>query len=562
MPAISWRLYSGPLMTVAFGAALFVLGRLMVPIPIPGVILFFPVLFAAYVGGTAPGLISALLALGFAALSYADPGQNLIFGTDPSTRLLLLAIVLFATAFLIGAAQDRARRSRREIEGAAQATREISMALDAANFGVILLDRDLKARFMNRAFCKMWDYPLEKAASNPDFVSLAQHGRDRRLLKLRPEDRDFFADLRIAAVREGDPMPLEVNMANGRVIRIRCSVLPDDGRMLTYTDVTEAARRNDELEALRSAVDQVRYGVMLLDRDLRAQFINRAFRAMAEFSDEFADSKPTFIEILQHGRATNAYAAPNGDVEAFIARRLELVRQGTKEPVELRWSRGRVVRNEITPLPGGGRMLTYHDITDLANTAEELERLATTDALTGLINRRQFFALTEREWSRVQRYERPLSLLMLDIDAFKSINDRFGHEVGDDVLMRTAAVMREAKRDSDIIARIGGEEFALLLPETDLPGAALFAERLRVACNKIHVLPDRRDRAISVSIGVAEADPRMSGFDELMRRADEALYAAKRAGRNRYQCAPQFGPEQPGAGEHYGVAAQVLARKH
>jgi diguanylate cyclase (GGDEF)-like protein len=335
--------------------------------------------------------------------------------------------------------------------------------------------------------------------------------------------------------------------------------------MLTYTDVTDEVRRSEELESLRSALDQVDYGVMLLDRDLRARFINRAFCRMADIPDALATDTPTFGQILQHGRERNAFDLPESEIEPYIARRLAMVREGTKDPVELRWSGGRVVRHQITALPGGGRVLTYTDISDLAKAAEELERLATTDALTGLCNRRQFFALAEREWSRVQRYDRPLAMLMFDIDSFKAINDRFGHEVGDNVLVRVAAACRDAKRDTDIVARIGGEEFAFLLPETDLPSAGLFAERLRVACSKIHVLPDRRDLAITVSIGVAEVEPGMRGIEDAMRYADAALYAAKRAGRNCVQCAPQLPPDnvQPAdAIGQYGVADHRTVRKH
>ena len=127
---------------------------------------------------------------------------------------------------------------------------------------------------------------------------------------------------------------------------------------------------------------------------------------------------------------------------------------------------GETIRFKWTVLPDGGRMLSYTQVTDLVQRADEWEDLASIDGLTGLFNRRHFLELAESEWSRFDRYERPLSLVMIDIDRFKSINDRFGHDVGDRVIEHVASICREGKRASDIVARIGGEEFVMLLPET------------------------------------------------------------------------------------------------
>jgi len=118
-------------------------------------------------------------------------------------------------------------------------------------------------------------------------------------------------------------------------------------------------------------------------------------------------------------------------------------------------------------------MLTYTDISDLVRHGEALERLATTDALTGLYNRRHFLVLAEAEWSRFHRYYRPLTLLMIDVDRFKSVNDQFGHDVGDKAIALIAAIFREGWRGPDVVARLGGDEFAVLLPESDLPQARI-----------------------------------------------------------------------------------------
>jgi diguanylate cyclase (GGDEF)-like protein len=171
--------------------------------------------------------------------------------------------------------------------------------------------------------------------------------------------------------------------------------------------------------------------------------------------------------------------------------------------------------------------------------AVDLGMLATTDGLTALFNRRHFEELARAEWTRYQRYGRPLSLLLLDVDKFKSINDRFGHDAGDLVLKAVAFTCKTTKRQTDVAARIGGEEFVLLLPETDEAAAETAAERLRKAI-QVHTrsLPGG-NLEVTVSIGVAGAGLAMSGFEVMLKRADEALYEAKRMGRNRVVRAPK-----------------------
>jgi diguanylate cyclase (GGDEF)-like protein len=169
---------------------------------------------------------------------------------------------------------------------------------------------------------------------------------------------------------------------------------------------------------------------------------------------------------------------------------------------------------------------------ELERAYADLERLARTDPLTGLANRRRFMEALEQEVERLERYGRPLSLVALDLDHFKSVNDAHGHAAGDDVLREASQALRSVCRDVDLAARMGGEEFSLLLPETDVAGARIVAERVRERiAGAAHRSPAGQAFRVTASLGVATAWPGASG-EALLQAADEALYRAKDAGRN------------------------------
>ena len=167
----------------------------------------------------------------------------------------------------------------------------------------------------------------------------------------------------------------------------------------------------------------------------------------------------------------------------------------------------------------------------------ELERLASTDVLTGLTNRRRMFEYLEKEVSRIRRYGGTMSIIMFDIDHFKLVNDAWGHSVGDTVLQEVARESKSVLRKADIAARCGGEEFVILLPETELAGAVKIANRLRQQVADMVVLQEHAAPiSVTISIGVAMIGPNAASVDLLI-RADKAMYLAKKNGRNRVETA-------------------------
>ncbi|MCK4705201.1 MAG: GGDEF domain-containing protein, partial [Gammaproteobacteria bacterium] len=169
---------------------------------------------------------------------------------------------------------------------------------------------------------------------------------------------------------------------------------------------------------------------------------------------------------------------------------------------------------------------------ELVVSNEKLEQLTRTDVLTGLNNRRSLFEKGGIILTSAQRYGNSLSVVMLDIDNFKSINDTYGHATGDEVLKAVASTLSQGVRDSDFAGRVGGEEFAVILQETNLTSAQGLIERLRAAVELTNIHIESQDISVTASFGIAQFEADNDDFDKLLSRADVALYQAKEGGRN------------------------------
>lgn len=167
---------------------------------------------------------------------------------------------------------------------------------------------------------------------------------------------------------------------------------------------------------------------------------------------------------------------------------------------------------------------------------KKLQELSSLDGLTGIANRRQFDETLEKEWRRASRNDLPLSLILIDIDFFKPFNDNYGHQAGDECLKRVAKVLQEEiVRPTDLIARYGGEEFTVILPDTNAAGAAVVAEKLRLAVESLNISHEHSETTtrVSISLGIADKSD-LPDLEALIHKADKCLYEAKESGRNRY----------------------------
>jgi len=215
---------------------------------------------------------------------------------------------------------------------------------------------------------------------------------------------------------------------------------------------------------------------------------------------------------------------------------------------------------ESDGVTGGAKQLTAELAKDnerLERDLQLLKRLAHTDPLTGLANRRHFDVQLSRATVRSELTHRPLAVIIADIDFFKTINDRFSHVAGDEVLRRLAVTLREVCRRDDLAARVGGEEFALLLPHTDIAAAAGVAERMRMAIGRLDVTDICPEWTVTVSVGAAA----MLGSSpaELYSAADSALYRAKTQGRNRVCVAEEVSKSRPISHAGFGAGSNSAA---
>lgn len=281
------------------------------------------------------------------------------------------------------------------------------------------------------------------------------------------------------------------------------------------------------------AMESVPNGFVLYDKDDRLVICNKRYREIYADSADYIVPGATFEEIIRKGVENGQYPDAVGNEEAWIAERLEMHRNPGDHPIEQHLPGDRWLRVQERRTSEGGMVGFRVDITALKRQERELARLAWTDSLTGAMNRYRFIELAEKEINRTNRHGKDLSLLLLDADHFKQINDRNGHAAGDAVLKELVERCRKVLRSHDMIGRIGGEEFAILLPEVGVSGAAKTAEKVRSAIADLPFACEGQLLRVTISIGVATYahDDDLAG---LMRRADTALYRAKGAGRDRF----------------------------
>ncbi len=306
-------------------------------------------------------------------------------------------------------------------------------------------------------------------------------------------------------------------------------------------DVTEQEQAEKELQRslsiVSATVESTEDGVLVVSKQGKIVFFNSRFAEMWGIPEHIILSCDDSLSI-QH--AMNLLVDP----DAFVKKVEEAYSQPDAIYYDiLKFKDGRVFERHSHPQRSGaessGRVWVFRDISKRTRMEEQLAaansrliKLVKEDVLTGLLNRRTVLESAELEWSRWQRTHKPFSTLLIDIDDFKKINDRFGHLTGDRALKLIADALKASIRNLDIVGRYGGEEFIVILPETPLEGATVVAEKILEGIRQLKLMAGTQSIPLTASIGVVAAMQQDKDIDALIHRADIAMYSAKRGGKN------------------------------
>jgi len=313
-------------------------------------------------------------------------------------------------------------------------------------------------------------------------------------------------------------------------------------------DITASKRLREELTNSRNQLNyvlsEITDGIAMYDRQGTLAYCNDQFSRIFPLTAGVRRRGQHIRDILQAVVETREQkGVPEGDPEA--TEWVDVVAKGLQEHSgrEIELFDGSWLHIKTRPTSDGSSLVVVSDITTmkqaevaLRSMTERLKLLATTDGLTGLVNRRAFDEALETEASRTTRSSSPMSLLMIDVDRFKSYNDLYGHQAGDEVLKAVGQCLKTTlKRPADLAARYGGEEFVAILPDTDEDGAFFIADSFRESLKALAIPHQGGDKkVVTASVGIAVTSPdEPVAPAELLHRADEALYTAKHAGRDR-----------------------------
>ncbi len=242
----NWHAISGPVLTAATALVAFLIDRHFVPIPHPAPLFVCIVALAASVGGIASGMVSAVIAVTASALFFLNHRATPGYDMSDLARLLLLAATAGATALITGLLRQKWIDTLAWQDKHHATADRLSAALDQVDIGIVLLDADTRAEFINRAFRDYFKLSDAQADSKPPFIALMYHGRDTGAWQLPEDELSAFIAKRTEMIRAGDSTPININLADGQVLRFICTALPDGGRMLSYTPVTDLVRYSDD----------------------------------------------------------------------------------------------------------------------------------------------------------------------------------------------------------------------------------------------------------------------------------------------------------------------------
>ena len=427
------------------------------------------------------------------------------------------------------------------IERSGHALRLMDQIIQRSPIGVAVIDHDGVLRSVNPSFCQIHGYRREELLGRR-FTLLLPQPEHNRVMALHLDFLDRSTDM------DGERVVLRRDGSMLNVIAHSVRVPGDEGRwrrLVYVVDITERRRMESALQAsqlfTRSVLDGLGAHVCVIDDNGVIVTVNRAWLDFAAANGGSLSSVQEGANYLRVCEVAACASSANADVAAQFLTLLREVIAGHRQhfqleypchsPEENRWFMVRVSR--IVASEPARYVVAHDNVTALKQAQEALHQQATTDELTGVANRRRFMEALGIEFERLRRHPTlQCSVLAIDLDHFKDVNDTWGHAVGDAVLRHVAQVVNGHTRLGDVLGRTGGEEFAVLLPDTTVEEAEALAERLRLQASLDPLQFIGGATRVTLSVGIAVLTASDANAEAALVRADRALYAAKEAGRN------------------------------
>lgn len=382
-----------------------------------------------------------------------------------------------------------------------------------------------KLTFCAHAICQDDVFVVEDATKDPRFSDNPYVTGEPHLRFYAGAPLRASGGLNLGTVNILDTKPRTITEDDKKALADLAAMVMDSFEMRLLLNRANAAERR-----FIDAIESLPNGFVLYDKNDRLVICNERYREIYAESAKYIVPGARFEDIIRNGVENGQYPDAVGNEEAWIAERIEM-HQNPGEPIEQHLPGDTWLRVQERRTSEGGLVGFRFDITELKRQERELIRLAWTDSLTGAMNRHRFMDLAGKEIDRTRRRDGNMSLLLLDADHFKQINDKYGHAAGDAILKGLVDRWTGSLRSHDLIGRIGGEEFCILLPDISEANAISTAKRLRKEISELPFAYEGQLLRVTVSIGVATL---AEGEDlpSLMQRADRALYRAKEAGRD------------------------------
>ncbi len=418
--------------------------------------------------------------------------------------------------------------------------REQNMLFDAAlenmSHGLCVFDKDWRVVVRNRRYLELYGLGPDEALPGTPLVELMRQSIDRGMHTAKLSAEKFFADFIKRVTIDREPVVYR-RLTNGKLLAVRHEPLENGSWVGTYEDITERERAADALKEQHRrfdvALNNMAHGLAMMDADMRLIVCNKRYVDMFGMSPSIARPGSMMRDLMEHSVAIGNYRHRGITGEELYNEYVAALNAGDLI-VHRHLADGRMIKITHEPMPQGGWVAIYEDITERHRAEESIAHMARHDALTQLPNRVLLREKMAEGLARVEQMGEAMAVFYLDLDNFKGVNDTLGHPIGDKLLGIIAKRIRGAAGEGDTIARLGGDEFAILQFNSSAAAAGALARSLvEVISEPIEI--DGQEINSGVSVGIALAPDDGNAADHLMKCADLALYRAKAEGRGTFR---------------------------